>query len=191
MKEKNYKILIVDDDDETRETYTEKFKEAGFTVFTAKDGLEGFDAVSKNIPDLIFTGIIMPRMSGFDLIEALKKNVRTAHIPVVISSHLGRQEDLKRARELGAFDFILKGEVPLTQVVDRVERVLGKRFIYQVGAEKDKYDIHALAQILGANTEFTCPDDGSDLVLNIEYFPNKKSFSINAVCPVCGERGGK
>ena len=102
----------------------------------------------------------MPRMSGFDLIEALKKNVRTAHIPVVISSHLGRQEDLKKARELGALDFVIKGEVPLNQVVDRVERVLGKRFIYQVGVEKDKYDIHALAQVLGVHTEFTCADDG-------------------------------
>lgn len=187
MKEEKFKILVVDDDDEARNMYSEVFLKAGFRVDGARDGLEALDHISRDIPDVVFTGIIMPRMSGFDLIEAMKKNVRTARIPVVISSHLGREEDLKRAHSLGTVDFIVRGDTTLNEVVERVERVLGKRFIYQLSVEKDKYDAHALFQVLGADPSFTCMNCGNAMILNVEYFPSKKSFFIDPICPVCGK----
>ncbi len=187
MKEKKGKILIVDDDNETRNMYSEAFLKAGFNVDGAKDGLEALDRISKDAPELVFTGIIMPRMSGFDLMEAMKKNVKSARIPVVVSSHLGREDDLKKARELGAVDFIVKGESTVNVVIERIERVLGKRFVYQLSVEKDKYDAHAFLQTLGASEEFTCTNCGGDMALNVEYFPKGKNFNIKAVCPVCGK----
>lgn len=187
MKEKKHKILIVDDDDETRNMYAEAFLNAGFKVDGAKDGLEALDRISKEAPDIVFSGIIMPRMSGFDLIEAMKKNVRTARIPVVISSHLGRQEDLKKSREFGVVDFIVKGDTTISAVVERIERVLGKRLIYQLSLEKDKYDAHAFLQTLGIDKSFTCTNCGGDMTLNVEYFPSNKNYTVKAVCLVCGK----
>jgi len=86
------KILIVDDDVMTREMYVNVFKQSGYEVFEAGDGVDGLDVASRELPDVIFTGIIMPRMSGFELMEALRKAVATSKIPVVISSHIGREE---------------------------------------------------------------------------------------------------
>ena len=110
-----YKILIIDDDDTIRESYALKFRQEKFEVISAKDGVEGLDLAHKEKPDIIFTGIIMPRMTGFELMGALSKEVSTSEIPVVISSHLGRKEDDQRAKELGAKDFIIHGEVTLNQ----------------------------------------------------------------------------
>ncbi len=186
VKEEKHKILVVDDDDETRNMYAEALLKAGFRVDGAKDGLEALDHLSRETPDLVFTGIIMPRMSGFDLMEAMKKNVKTARVPVVVSSHLGRQDDLKRAKELGAVDFIVKDDATLNQIAERIEKVLGKRFVYQLRIEKDQYDARAFLQTLGADLSLSCANCGGDMVLNVEYHPKEKNFSIKAVCPVCG-----
>lgn len=88
---KTKKILLVDDDEMIRGIYSEVFRNNGFEVEEARDGLEGLEKARSIIPDIIFTGIIMPKMEGFDLMEALKKNVATSQIPVFISSHLGRE----------------------------------------------------------------------------------------------------
>jgi len=72
MEELQKKIIIVDDDDETRTAYAEIFRNKGFKVLEARDGVEGLDiATSEEGIDAIFTGIVMPRMDGFQMIEAL------------------------------------------------------------------------------------------------------------------------
>ena len=70
------KILLVDDDETIRGMYDDIFKKEGFEVFEAIDGVDGLDKATKNIPDVIFTGIVMPTMDGFQLMEALKKKCR-------------------------------------------------------------------------------------------------------------------
>ena len=185
------KIIIVDDDDMMRETYVTKFQESGFEVTGAKDGLEALELISKETPDVVFTGIIMPRMSGFDLIENIRKNVKTGRLPVIISSHLGRKEDLEKARELGALDFIIKDEVTLDDAVERVKRVLGQRFIYQIAIDKTKYDAHAFAEALGLDPTLTCRHCEGELILSIEYFPKDRHFTISGVCSSCGKINSK
>jgi len=120
MNDKRVKILVVDDDVPTREMYAEVLSKAGYEIIQANDGLEGLDLATKDMPDLIFTGIVMPRMDGFTLMETLKKTVMTANIPVVISSHMGREEDQQRANVLGAKDFIMRDVTPPKQVVERI-----------------------------------------------------------------------
>ena len=108
MPDNNYKILIVDDADVIRETYAQIFKQKKAQVISAKDGVEGLDLATKEMPDVIMTGIIMPRMDGFQLIKALKENVQTSEIPIAILSHLGREDDRKKAEELGIVNFIVQ-----------------------------------------------------------------------------------
>jgi len=92
------KILIIDDDNEVRKQYVDLFRKNDFEVLEAKDGVEGLNIVkAEEGIDVIFTGIIMPRMDGFKLISILKEDKMTANIPVVVNSHLGKEEDKEKS----------------------------------------------------------------------------------------------
>ncbi|OWK26680.1 MAG: hypothetical protein US76_01530 [Parcubacteria group bacterium GW2011_GWA2_38_13b] len=132
----NNTILIVDDDNNVRERYKEVFKGNGFDVIEARDGVEGLNMALEKRPNLIFAGIIMPKMDGFDMIKHLKDDIRTANIPIMMSSHLGRQEDKIRAQELGVKDFILLDFTPPVDVVRlahlRIEGDHGEKYFLDV-----------------------------------------------------------
>jgi len=186
MENKQIKILIVDDDTDIREIYAEVFRKAGFNVTEANDGLEGLDKASKEIPDVIFTGIIMPRMDGFTMMDALKKNVATSKIPVVISSHMGREEDRKKAEKLGAKDFIVRGATSPNQTVERI-KVLFMEGSYFMEFDPYNLDAAKLAHDLNVSKGFQCMECNERLVLKI-HFDNPKEGLFNArfVCPKCG-----
>jgi len=187
-EQKKYKILIVDDDTFIKGMYTELFNREGFSVFEASTGLEALNLVEQEKIDIIFTGIIMPQMTGFELMEALRRSVKTAGIPVVVSSHLGRFEDQKKAFELGAKDFIYRGEVTPAEAVMRIKNILGQKIIYRVGVE-DGNDSLELARFLGKDS-WVCPQCKSKYLLSAEFNPKESRFVLNLYCPFC-EGGGK
>ncbi|MBI4363407.1 MAG: response regulator [Candidatus Doudnabacteria bacterium] len=118
------KILVVDDDFEQRDLYVSLFSESGFDVVSASDGLEALDRALKEKPDLVFTGIIMPRMDGFELIRNLRNNAVTALTPVIMFSHLGREEDKIKASSLVNTDFMIKGYNKPKEILERVKQLL-------------------------------------------------------------------
>ena len=120
------KIIIIDDNVQKRQTYSDKFRSEGFEVLEAEDGKIGLEMIKSKIPHLIFTGIDMPQMGGFELIQELKKFSPTAKIPVIVSSHLNREEDKKKADALGVDDFIYYGFITLKEVMEKVHAVLKK-----------------------------------------------------------------
>lgn len=185
MDSKQIKILIVDDDTDIREIYVAVFRKDGFNVIEAKDGIEGLDMAIKEIPDVVFTGIIMPRMDGFTMMDALKKNVATSKIPVVISSHMGREEDKRKAEKLGAKDFIVRGTTSPKQAVERI-KVLFMEGDYAI--EFDPYSLDAAKLARDLNIEnFQCMECNEKLVLKIHLDnPKEGIFSARFVCPKCG-----
>lgn len=185
---KKLKILIVDDDVELRQIYVEVFLNAGFEVFEAQDGVEGLDIAFKEIPDVIFTGIVMPRMDGFTMMETLKKTVMTANIPIVISSHMGREEDQKRANALGAKDFIIRNTTRPIEVVERISSLFIKPGSeYKISFSPYDFDAQQLAKSLNFQPNFLCLDCGEKLVLNMKLQNVKdRLFESNFICPKCG-----
>jgi len=125
-------------------------------------------------------------MDGFTMMDALKKNVATSKIPVVISSHMGREEDKKKAEKLGAKDFIVRGATSPNQAVERIKVLFmeGNYFI-----EFDPYNLDAakLSHDLNISKGFQCMECNERLVLKI-HFDNPKEglFSARFVCPKCG-----
>lgn len=119
------KILVVDDDNKQRELYVELFGNHGFQVESANDGLEGLEKALANPPDLVFTGIIMPRMDGFEFIHNLRNNAVTVITPVIMFSHLGRQEDREKAKKLNDVHFMLKGYDDPNKILAKVKELLG------------------------------------------------------------------
>ena len=116
-------ILVADDDTVQRDLYREVFKSNGYRVLAVGDGLEALDKALKDKPDLIFTGIIMPRMDGFELVRNLRNNVATSQIPVIMFSHLGRAEDREKAQSLHV-EFLVKGFDSPSHILGRVKELL-------------------------------------------------------------------
>lgn len=186
MTEKKLKILMVDDDNSAREMYAEVFRNADFDVLEAIDGVEGFDKATKEMPDVIFTGIIMPRMDGFSMMEELKKNVSTANIPVIIFSHLGREADRQRANILGAKDFIVRDVISPKQTIERIKALfVGGE--YRVDFNSYSLDAQKLARELGINNNFQCLECGDKMILRVKLMdPKERKFEARFVCPKCG-----
>ena len=99
-------------------------KRQGYTVLTAADGEEALRTARSELPDLILLDLIMPKLNGFDVLQALKKDAPTAHIPVIILSNLGQDRDVQQAMEAGAAAYLIKTNLSLQALVQRVEEAL-------------------------------------------------------------------
>jgi CheY-like chemotaxis protein len=187
MEKKKIKILIVDDNGEIRKMYAEVFRESGFEVEEAVDGLDGLDRATKNIPDIIFTGIIMPRMDGFDLMRSLQKNVATKNIPVLISSHMGREEDQKKAMELGAKDFIVKTMNTPKEIVEKVERMFNGN-IFNLKIVENELDAERFSSVMQFGKGLRCPNCGNSLAVSLELVDlEKRELKASVICLKCGK----
>lgn len=118
------KILLVEDDEMLHGMYTQKFKNQGYEVISAYNGVEGVELSEKEKPDLILLDVIMPKMDGFVALKKIRKNEVTAGIPVILLTNLGQEEDVKKGKELGANDYFIKANHTPQEVVDKVHSVL-------------------------------------------------------------------
>jgi CheY-like chemotaxis protein len=116
------KILVVDDRDEVRRALAGLLAAEGYEIVEATDGSQVSDKVRKHRPDLVLLDIIMPVMTGFDVLKSLKKDPTLRSIPVIMVSGAMTGANMMRARELGALDFVAKS--PPDGVIARVHRVL-------------------------------------------------------------------
>ncbi|MDI6778050.1 MAG: response regulator [Patescibacteria group bacterium] len=181
---KKSKILIVDDNDAVRETYVQVFKQKGFDVISGVDGVEGVDLATKEIPDVILTGIIMPRMDGFQLIKTLQENVQTRDIPIAVLSHLGREEDRKKTQELGINEFIVQGTITINEIVGKIRSLLKSGESYKLSFDPYAWDAPRLAKNLEAGT-FECPSCREKVVLEVKPKAEKKGYDAILKCPKC------
>jgi two-component system chemotaxis response regulator CheY len=183
--DKKRKILLVDDDIPTRELYANVFKDAGFEVIEAEDGLEGLDKAIKELPDVVFTGIIMPKMEGFQMMEAMKKNVATANIPVLVSSHMGKEEDRQKANVLGARYFVVRGFSTPREVVEKVNSLFLGGSEYRLEIDGYSLDAQKLSHDFGLNN-LKCPECDKKLIVKLIVGENKEEMKVNLICPSCG-----
>lgn len=101
-------ILLAEDDIFFQNFYSKKLSEQGFTIWAAKDGEEALKLLQTVKPDLILLDLIMPKKDGFDVLTEIGKNEQLKKIPVLVFSTLGQEEDVKKAKSLGATDFTNK-----------------------------------------------------------------------------------
>jgi DNA-binding response OmpR family regulator len=123
-KSKPKKVLVVDDESAVREIYKKEFTTNKFTVVVAADGEEGLLKAAEEIPDLILLDIMLPKMSGIDVLKALKQNPLTRNIPVLLLSNLGEETIIKEGFDLGADGYLLKVSYTPAQVVEESRKFL-------------------------------------------------------------------
>jgi len=96
------KVLIIDDDKFFQSMYRQEFGALGFEVSVAHDGVEGLEMVKSVMPDAIVLDLVMPKMTGFQVLEECKKDATCSKIPIVVLSGVASDEEIKRANTLGA-----------------------------------------------------------------------------------------
>ena len=118
----NKKILIVDDDVELAHMAQMTLEKEGHTVITAAGGQEALDRMAEEKPDLVVMDVMMPEMDGFELLDKLKGNALTAHIPTIMLSARGEYSNVLKGREAGVDFYIPKPYNPyeLTGIIQRI-----------------------------------------------------------------------
>lgn len=115
----NKKIMIVEDEKPMLKVLTMKLQNEGFKIGNASDSDELFQKVKTENFDLIILDLMLPKMSGFEILEKLRsENIQT---PVIIASNLSQEEDKKRAADLGAVDYIVKSDISLMEIVEKIK----------------------------------------------------------------------
>lgn len=122
---KTKKILLVEDDDSLASVYLTRFEAEGFTVKRVPNGEEALAATIEYRPDIILLDVMMPKVSGFDVLDILRNTPETANVQVVMLTALSQESDKQRALDLGVDDYLVKSQVVIADVVDRVKQHLG------------------------------------------------------------------
>ena len=117
-------ILIIEDDPILSKMYTEKFSREGYKVLTALDGETGLDMALNNKVDMILLDVMLPRMSGIDLLKKLREQEKGKKTLIVVLTNLADAEEKKRAMDLGAKDYLVKAMQNPGQVVEKVKERL-------------------------------------------------------------------
>ncbi len=120
------KILIIEDEEIMLDLLQKKLTNNGYEIAIARNGEDGLKMVKEIKPDLILLDIIMPKMSGMEVLEEMQKDKGLKDIPVIIISNSGQPVELDRARKLGAKDWLVKTEFDPQEVVDKVVKQIGK-----------------------------------------------------------------
>lgn len=119
-------VIIVEDDEVLLKVLVDELKDAGIHTVSAVDGEEGLKKIQKEQPDLVLLDLLLPKKSGFEVLEDLKQGTETRGIPVIILSMLGQDEDIKRGLGLGANDYIVKSQHAVGEVVEKVKDFFGR-----------------------------------------------------------------
>jgi DNA-binding response OmpR family regulator len=119
-------VLVVDDDPVILKLLEVNFEMEGYTVLVARDGEEGIEVARTDQPDLIVSDIMMPKVSGLELVIALKGDPATSEIPIILLSAKAQNADVRSGLDAGADDYVTKPFEPL-DLVDRVNRLLEVR----------------------------------------------------------------
>lgn len=119
------KILLVEDDVNLREIYSARFAAESYQVITASDGEEALATAVREKPDLIVLDVMMPKISGFDVLDILRSTPETKTTKVIMMTALSQDSDRQRGEALGANKYLIKSQVTLEDVVNAVKSQLG------------------------------------------------------------------
>lgn len=119
------KILLVEDDTALAAVYKSRLELEGFEIREVNNGEDALTAAIEFKPDLVLLDAMMPKISGFDVLDILRNTPETANIRVVMLTALSQPKDKERAENLGVDDYLVKSQVVIGDVVDRVKHHLG------------------------------------------------------------------
>jgi DNA-binding response OmpR family regulator len=121
---KGYTVLIVEDEKSLREALAKKFTHEGFGVLTAENGEKGYALAVENRPAVILLDIVMPKMDGIAVVQKLRIESTTKDIPIILLTNLSENEKIAEAVQFGVFDYLIKSDWKIEDVVAKVKEKL-------------------------------------------------------------------
>ncbi|HQA96187.1 MAG TPA: response regulator [Candidatus Colwellbacteria bacterium] len=117
------KILIIEDEEALARVIKEKFDKEGYDSVIVEEGEEALPKAKQFKPDVILLDLLLPKRNGFEILQDLKMDAELKTAPVIVLSNLGEDENIKRAILLGAADYFVKTQHPISEVVEKVRYV--------------------------------------------------------------------
>ena len=119
-------VLFIEDDPLLLKMYETKFKSEGLRVLAAQDGEEGLRLATTEKVDLIILDLMMPKLSGLDMLERLRQQNKGKSHVVIVLTNLTKEEEIKRAMDLGVKEYLVKADLTPNEVASKVKAYLGK-----------------------------------------------------------------
>jgi len=121
---KGKKLVWVEDDQFLSGIIASKLTNHGITLLHASTGDDGFAMIKKEKPDIVLLDLLLPGISGFDVLQKVKEDAELKDIPVIVFSNLGEPKEIKKARDLGAKKFLVKAAIVPDQIIDELSSAL-------------------------------------------------------------------
>ena len=118
------KILLVEDDETLAEVYKQRLELEGFDVNHVNNGEDALATAVKFHPDLVLLDVMMPKLNGFDVLDIMRQTPETRNVHIIMLTALSQPKDEQRAKDLGADDFLIKSQVVIGDVVERIKHQL-------------------------------------------------------------------
>ena len=125
------KIFVIEDDKFLANAYRVKFTKSGFDVKLAMDGKEALEIAKdpEYLPDVVVLDLVMPGQDGFAVLQSMRQEdtySRYKKVPICVASNLGHEEDIKKAVDMGASDYIVKSNESMASIVEKINKITGK-----------------------------------------------------------------
>ncbi len=186
-------VLVVEDTDLLRRMYVDRLTQDGYRVLAAADGLEALNLMRTDIPDLVLLDLIMPMMSGLEVLERSQADTRLREIPVLVLSNLGQEEDIRRCIELGACDYLIKNDARPADIAAKIKVILAARVgkghatAYRLQIRDREGDADGFVAAAALPRRFWCPACEIELALELtplEGVPGH--YDAHLLCTSCG-----
>src|SRR3990167_6470160 len=118
------KVLLVEDDNNLREIFEMRLQAEGYETLSAADGEEALVVATKEKPELIIADVMMPKLSGFEMLETLRAAPEMNNVKVIMMTALGQAEDKARGEKLGVVKYLVKSQVTLEDFVRVVKEIV-------------------------------------------------------------------
>ena len=187
-------ILIIEDEPGFRKIYKDFLESEGYAVREADDGQKGLEMIKSLKPDLVLLDIVLPQVSGFDILKNIRSEAATKDLPVIIFSVLGERDTVKKGLELGANDFAVKGFYSPGEMLSKIRALLFKADMrkhmvnYKLHIHESRADAARLQQDMGMTNLFQCPHCKGEVLLDlIPDFSRTDGhwFFSHFVCATC------
>lgn len=188
-------ILVCEDTELLRRMYHDRLAADGYDVVDAPDGMEAVAALRSGRVDLVVLDLIMPRMGGIEVLEAISADPRTKGTPVVVLTNLGEEDTIERAVALGALDYLLKNETRPNDVSEKVRLTLSAfhapdeaaTSAFRIRVRDREDDADALISHAELKRRFWCPACENELALELVPVPEHHGhYDARFICPACG-----
>jgi len=186
-------ILVAENTDRFWGMYVDRLTQDGYRVLAAPDGLEALSLMRSELPDLVLLDLIMPMMSGLQVLERSQADPRLREIPVLVLSNLGQDEDIHRCIELGACDYLIKNDARPADISAKIKRILAAKAAkthaqaYRVLIRDREADADAFVADAALPRRLWCP--ACEIELTLELTPLEGApghYDAHLLCAQCG-----